>query len=464
MPKTLPPHSTPRSATPAVTPPSSPTSPLVNGFAGDNKSASREVQVDGKTLRITIHFPAGCTKAERDQRLNQYTVASLTTVGKQAVILGLGTRKAKTNRTIDAITFKHDKGQLEMERKYSDGSTKKSINAQFFNEKLLTKPKNKTKYREQLEALTIVQNTLNFTPTKSTNAAGSATVVEDTRAKKRQNLPLAAAPQARMSLGVYNSIKGRLKNFVNPTQGTKPDTIAFYKTNFTAFLGNFFPAKIDLSDTFLTDPNDKDFGNIAPYIPEEGYQCAEAAFQHIKWLLTLQENNIELDDEPLLNKFATANGQEAFDLNEKLKTLYSNRKAPEKAITAPAKAWTEDNGLRNQAMWEILKVKFSDLQLLKLLQLTGNTFLIEHNNKKGKDDFWSNNNDEPGCFHITTDGKCEYKFGKSNGLAGNVLGLFLMAIRAGAEEMPEITPTHLMKTKSKNGDAKAVATANNIFT
>lgn len=203
-----------------------------------------------------------------------------------------------------------------------------------------------------------------------------------------------------------------------------PYTTAFYKTGLTAFLGNFFSSKINMSNIVI---NGVRLNNT--------YECAEAAFQHIKWLIIADENkgkNILKDS--LMSQFSTADGQKAFNLKVQLEKNYPG---------IYPKQW--QNGLRDEVMWQILNIKFSDPSLLAMLKATGKTFLIEHN-EASRDDYWSDNSTGVGKFNLM-DGKY-YPNDKSNtGVAGNVLGLMLMAIRAG-QPMPQVTSQHLQDTQA----------------
>ena len=44
-------------------------------------------------------------------------------------------------------------------------------------------------------------------------------------------------------------------------------------------------------------------------------------------------------------------------------------------------------------MRHVLQMKFQDPELMEMLLKTGNSFLLEHNPKQGRDTVWSNNND-----------------------------------------------------------------------
>lgn len=184
------------------------------------------------------------------------------------------------------------------------------------------------------------------------------------------------------------------QNPLKQIQNLNFNVVAFYKDGLTAFLGNFFMTPFK-------------FNGIT-------YQCAEAAFQHQKWL-KIAETNWKVAQHPAMQHFDSADGETAFKKAAELKKVYNN--------PVFAKEW--DAGPRDQLMWEILQAKFSDPQMWQLLQATGNRFLIEHNVKVGRDTHWSDNCD---------------------GTGDNMLGLLLMAIRTGSK-MPLLTAQHKAQTQ-----------------
>lgn len=168
--------------------------------------------------------------------------------------------------------------------------------------------------------------------------------------------------------------------------------LAFYKSGLTGFLGNFHPCQIV-------------YDGIE-------YQCSEAAFQHAKYK-HLANQNPALAKDPLMNDFAKANGEQAFQLNKKLRTNHSGLNLNE---------W--DNKLRDQEMWKILNIKFAEgTKMREKLMQTGKTFLLEHN-EASRDNYWSDNKD---------------------GTGKNMLGRMLMAIRDG-KAMPDSKDTSLQQT------------------
>ena len=154
--------------------------------------------------------------------------------------------------------------------------------------------------------------------------------------------------------------------------------VAFYKTGPTEFLGNFANAPITI------------WGKT--------FQCAEAAFQWQKYMLIAKDNKLTgLDNNQLMDKFFTANGEEAFKINRALESNYPKKYADN---------WKE--GVRDKVMWEVLQAKFQQNPNMKaLLQATGSAYLLEHN-EAPRDDYWSDN---------------------LNGSGLNMLGQMLMAIR-----------------------------------
>lgn len=222
----------------------------------------------------------------------------------------------------------------------------------------------------------------------------------------------------------------------------KFETIAFYKTGWSSFLGNFFETKVDMS------------GRLQQYgfTSLSTYECAEGAFQHIKWWMIGWDNDRrDISEHPLTKELVSANGQKAYEKSRELEGLFPGI-YPEN--------WQD--GVRYVVMWEILNAKFQDPDLKKVLEATGDAFLIEHNESNDRDDYWSDNNDGKGHF----DEKGQYNPGKNRkvklGRAGNVLGLMLMAIRDG-KEMPKVTQAHLQATQKHLRNAVAFSKKHRIF-
>lgn len=157
--------------------------------------------------------------------------------------------------------------------------------------------------------------------------------------------------------------------------------LAFYKRGHTEFLGNFAHC-----------PNGIDYLG-------HHFRNSEAAFQWTKFYLAALENQREdmlLD--PEMNQFFEASGEEAFRLRQKLGQKYQG---------VYSKSWLQ--GLRDQVMWEILVAKFEqNSDYASCLLSTAPYYLLEHNEKQGRDAYWSDDH-------------------TGNGL--NMLGKMLMAIR-----------------------------------
>lgn len=193
---------------PPAAPVAKPMPALINGFFGDEKSASKDFVYDGKALKITVYFPANCSKEEQTKRLIQFSDKNLNVIGQQAIVLGLGHNSEKHHAKIDAITFKHDdKGQLVDAEKFYANGFKKKISDQFFQIKITDPAKQAkvAKYIKQLEAFEHMRQKwseiLNLAPpvlNRNINAGGRE-VVEEAKAKKDKpklpkKLPVAAKP------------------------------------------------------------------------------------------------------------------------------------------------------------------------------------------------------------------------------------------------------------------------------
>ncbi|QLH35852.1 MAG: hypothetical protein HWD61_06685 [Parachlamydiaceae bacterium] len=96
------------------------TQQVVNGFkvSADGLSAARDVTIEGKNLTITMFFPSGTTKAERETRLTQFSQAKLESSAKTAIALGVGTKQVSVKFTQDA------RGNVTTER-IKNGQAKK---------------------------------------------------------------------------------------------------------------------------------------------------------------------------------------------------------------------------------------------------------------------------------------------------------------------------------------------------
>lgn len=158
--------------------------------------------------------------------------------------------------------------------------------------------------------------------------------------------------------------------------------VCFYKTGPTEFLGNFALCPQGLQ------------------IWGQAFKCSEAAFQWRKYYLAAVNNNRQdLLNDPLMQRFFTSDGEQAFTINRQLTAKYPN---------VFANQWR--SGVRDQVMWQVLSAKFQQNSgLAQLLQETKGAYLLEHNEAK-RDDYWSDNSD---------------------GTGKNMLGKMLMAIRDG---------------------------------
>ncbi|MCE5315897.1 MAG: NADAR family protein [Parachlamydia sp.] len=158
-----------------------------------------------------------------------------------------------------------------------------------------------------------------------------------------------------------------------PGQGTlesiarKDHFVWFYDStnSLTYFLGNFYPCRIAI------------YGHT--------FACSEAAFQAAKFA----HNPI------LMAQFSNLDGDAAW------------RKAGELNRQGHMRAdWMQ---IRDRVMDEVLEAKFrQNPHLSQALLATGRAYLVEHNNRKGKDSHWSDDHD---------------------GSGENMLGKVLMAVR-----------------------------------
>lgn len=145
--------------------------------------------------------------------------------------------------------------------------------------------------------------------------------------------------------GLINQVKS-----IAQTEGV----VCFYKKGPTEFLGNF-----------AICPNGiKIWG--------KSFKCTEAAFQWKKYSLAGL-------NEAELKEFFTCNGEEAFNLRKKLDAKYPN---------VFPKGWK--TGVRDTVMWEVLCEKFKqNPELKQLLDATRGAYLLEHNERAGRDTYWS---------------------------------------------------------------------------
>lgn len=164
------------------------------------------------------------------------------------------------------------------------------------------------------------------------------------------------------------SINGQaytLTAFYYPGYETTYDLV--YKAD---FLGNFYPCQLTL-----------DHGGVTAT-----FHNTEAAFQATKWWF----------DPKIRAEFENAlTGADAFKIKKKYRG---------------SEDWTYGGyGSNLNAMRAILDVKFAQSDFKQGLLDSANSYLLEHNEKQGRDNFWSDDN---------------------NGFGQNHLGLMLMEIRA----------------------------------
>ncbi len=195
----------------------------------------------------------------------------------------------------------------------------------------------------------------------------------------------------------------------HPTQGPY---VPFYKTGQSEFLGNFVEC-----------PQGVTMNRIK-------YKNSEAAFQCEKFLQTIKKAiNIppdprakrptppmdleKVDSQLLQEAFAACDGDQAFELKQFLEGIPGKHRSllPDSYFGAfyalAPQGWK--NGGRDDAMWNILQAKFSQNPDLMLdLQRTKPAYLLEHNQVKGRDTYWSDDKD---------------------GAGANMLGRMLMCIR-----------------------------------
>lgn len=152
--------------------------------------------------------------------------------------------------------------------------------------------------------------------------------------------------------------------------------IAFYYPGFNeswditykaSFMGNFYPSVFSMTIDSITAT----------------FHNAEAAFQAIKWW---RNDEIRVKFENVLN------GDEAFQIKK-------NQNNPDYSYCGLG---------RDGAMLKVVTEKFALPEFKKALLASGDSYLLEHNAKFGRDDYWSDN---------------------FNGSGSNMLGITLMDVR-----------------------------------
>ena len=146
----------------------------------------------------------------------------------------------------------------------------------------------------------------------------------------------------------------RLMAFYYPDHNTPWDLV--YQGQ---FLTNFYPSKFSFTHN----------GNTG------SFDCAEAAFQALKWWNT-----------PHWQQFEGISGSAAF--------------TTKKGLHNPDYSYA-GFGTGEAAMMAVLSEKFKDPDLQKGLLATGDAYLLEHNEATGRDPGgWSDNNDGTGENHL----------------------------------------------------------------
>lgn len=163
--------------------------------------------------------------------------------------------------------------------------------------------------------------------------------------------------------------------------------VSFYDSSnsLTYFLGNFYPCRIAL------------YGQT--------FACSEAAFQAAKFSHSPQ----------LMAQFSSLGGDAAW------------RRAGE--LRAQIRSdWMQ---VRDSIMDEVLEAKFrQNPQLSQALLATGRAYLVEHNNRKGKDTHWSDDHD---------------------GSGENMLGKLLMGVRHRLGGEPAASPPQQYREFIRSG-------------
>lgn len=200
--------------------------------------------------------------------------------------------------------------------------------------------------------------------------------------------------------------------------------IHFYMNGLTAFLGNFYPVDITMQD-YISSVYYKN-----PNATVRTFPCAEAAFQAQKFPLELTQGAdlIQEFDVNNLHKVKKHVNNPDHECGEKAFTLGSEyggksfgvmypKGGQAKHIYGTNQTW--HTGIKDDVMLAILRIKFPDTKnangelvspLSRLLAATGSCFLVEHNEKKGRDSYWSDDFD---------------------GAGKNMLGRLLMIVRNG---------------------------------
>lgn len=164
-----------------------------------------------------------------------------------------------------------------------------------------------------------------------------------------------------------------------PINQTGEILVCFYKSGPTEFLGNFSLCSKGIS------------------LWGQHFRCAEAAFQWRKYNLSAQENGCNaLLNDPKMQEFFSCDGEGAFQLHRHFSNAYKGIFVQE-WNERPVNAYGQIVGVRDEVMWAVLNAKFQqNPELQQLLDATGTAYLLEHNDKSGKDNYWSDNHDGTG--------------------------------------------------------------------
>ncbi len=194
------------------------------------------------------------------------------------------------------------------------------------------------------------------------------------------------------------------------------DVIGFYKGGLTEVFGNFAPCTLQYEG--------------------RTYHSVEAGFQATKWQKVLEENT-KLDstvkqeiNNAIENMANATSAEDALQFSRALEKKYP-KLFPEN--------WQK--GQRDQVMWDLLKIKFSQNPYKACLLATGNAFLLEHRRLRGVDVFWSDGH---------------------NGKRGNRLGDMLMALRESINNPSDKAPKSRLSEPSFKKQRRSAARQLNL--
>lgn len=181
-----------------------------------------------------------------------------------------------------------------------------------------------------------------------------------------------------------------------------PGNVTINGVNYS-FVAFYYPDYNTSWDTYYGTPYFGNFYKCHFSLTLEGvigtFHNAEAAYQATKWW----------HDSASLKQFENClTGDDAF----KKKNELNRNGVPQKGLSIS----------KRDAMFEVCKAKFSLPEFNAKILATGTSYLLEHTNRPGKDNRWSDNNDGTGT---------------------NWLGLTLMKVRAhfGGSDEPGVAGT-----------------------